>query len=122
MADEPNPDNPMRRREPSGERPDWWDQNELIRESLGIAGIGPYQPPRFTDGVYAYRVKRSLESEYGCSIRIVSFNPDRDGAWEVRVDGETIESIHRRRTESGNSIYEISSDDFRDAVERAIAG
>lgn len=107
---------------PSGDRPEWWDENEEIRETLGIAGVGPYDPPRFADGIYTYEVVPALEAKHDCSIRILSLNPDRDGEWEIRVDGRTAGSTERRRNENGNSVYAIDSGTFVEAVEDALDG
>lgn len=103
------------------ERPEWWDGNEEIRETLGIDGVGPYEPPRFADGAYTHEIVPALEDRYDCSIRILSLNPDRDGRWEIRVDGRTVGSTERRRNENGNSIYVIDSGTFVEVVEGALA-
>lgn len=107
---------------PAGDRPEWWEGNEEIRETLGIAGVGPYQPPRFADGTYTYEVVPALEAAHDCSIRILSLNPDRDGSWEIRVDGRTVASTERRRNENGNSVYAIDSRAFVETVEDALDG
>lgn len=109
------------RHEPDDDRPEWWDGNEEIRETLGIAGVGPYEPPRFADGTYTYEVVPELEAAHGCSIRILSMNPDRDGGWEIRIDGQRVGSTERRRNENGNSIYSIESERFVEVVEDALA-
>jgi hypothetical protein len=105
---------------PPSDRPEWWEGNEEIRETLGIGGLGPYEPPRFADGTYTYEVVPELEAKYGCSIRILSLNPDRDGAWEIRVDGRTVASTERRRNENGNGLYTIDSETFVKVVEDAV--
>lgn len=103
------------------DRPEWWDGNREIRETLGIGGLGPYEPPRFADGTYTYEVVPELEARYGYSIRILSLNPDRDGTWEIRVDGRTVARTERRRNEHGNGVYTIDSKTFVDVVEDAVA-
>ena len=105
---------------PSDDWPEWWGENLEIRETLGIDNLGPYEPPQFADGIYAYKVVLEIEAKYDCSIRILSLNPDQDGVWEIRADGRTVALTERRRNENGNSIYEIDSETFIEAVKNAV--
>lgn len=101
------------------ERPSWWVENERLRESLSLP---PYEPSRFADGSYAFRVVESLEAEHGCTLRFVGVDPQYPDDWEVRADGERLFAIGRRRDEHGNTVYEMDADDFQETVEDALDG
>lgn len=100
------------------QRPDWWRDNESLRQRMDLP---PYQPPRFVDGVYTHEVVSSLEEEYDCTIQFVGLNAEYDDDWQIRIDGERLDSIGRRRDENGNTVYEMTADTFRTAVETALA-
>jgi hypothetical protein len=102
-------------------RPEWWEENRELRQTLDIGDIGPYEPPRFADEVYTYEVVTDLESKYDCSIHILSLNPNQDTDWEIRVDGQKVTSTERYRDEHGNGTYAIDSETFIKAVEDAVA-
>jgi hypothetical protein len=96
-------------------KPDWWDKNEALREEMGLA---EYEPPRFTDGSYTHETVTELESTYGFQIQFRSdVNPLYPEDWEVLIDGEPIERIGRYRDENGNTIYDVTPDEFRAMVE-----
>jgi hypothetical protein len=91
------------------DRPAWWVANDRLREKLGLA---EYVPPRFEDGVYTHEVVPDLEADYGVEIRFLGVNASYGDDWEVRVDGESVLSIGRHRDDSGNTVYEMESDEF----------
>ncbi|MDG5776772.1 hypothetical protein VB773_18680 [Haloarculaceae archaeon H-GB2-1] len=107
MVDESNPD-----------KPDWWVENEQIRESMGLP---EYDPARFEDDVYVHEVIDDLEGEYDCSIQIIGLDTDYLDDREVRVDGETAFTIGRRRTDHGNTVYQIPSEQFASRVKQAVS-
>lgn len=99
----------------SSTRPDWWSENQELKESLGLP---EYVPPRFEDGRYTHEVIDDLESEYDCSITIIAINPRYPDNWEVRVEFNPIFEVGRRRDKMGNTVYELTSDEFRDQFEK----
>lgn len=107
MTEDTNPD-------PTEERPEWWVENEALREFLGLP---EYTPPRFSDGVYTHDVIPALEERYGCDIRPLGVNTNYLEEWELRIDNEPAFMITRHRDENGNTVYEITSEEFRERVE-----
>lgn len=95
------------------ERPDWWRRAvaEFERHDLR-----PYRPPRFADGTLKHDVVDRLEAEYGVDITFVSFDPEPDDTWEVRVDGTTAFEVGHRRHRAGYSIFETSAEAFESTV------
>ena len=96
--------------EPREEKPEWWIENEKLREFLGLP---EYTPPRFADEVHTHEVIPDLEEKYDCEIRPIGINTEYLEEWEVRVDNECAFMIGRHRDENGNTVYEIESDEFR---------
>jgi hypothetical protein len=84
-------------------------------------GLAEYVPPRFEDDVYTHEVVPDLETDYGVEIRFVGVNASYGDDWEVRVDGESALSIGRHRDESGNTVYEMESDEFVARLSAALA-
>jgi hypothetical protein len=101
----------------STERPEWWEKNERLREEMGLPD---YKPPKFSDGVFTHNVVKQLEDKHGCSIKFRSKQPRYPSQWEIHVDGRGVETTARRRTNSGNTIYQISSTAFIDLIESAL--
>lgn len=95
--------------------PEWWVKNRALRDE---SDLPPYQPPRFQDGVYTFEVIPALEDEYDCSILLAGFNTRYPEDWRVEVDGEPLMEIGRRRDENGNTVYELSSSEFRKKFEK----
>ena len=102
---------------PPDERPSWWVENERLREEMSLP---PYEPSRFEDDTYTYRVVERLEAEHDCTLRFVALNPHYPDDWEVRADGERLFGIGRRRDEHGNTVYEMPSTEFERSVEEAL--
>lgn len=109
MADEPEPDE-------RNDVPPWWDENVEIKEELGLPG---YDAPKFDDGVYVHAVVDELESRYGCQIQFIDPSPTEESRWEVRVDGQPVEEVQRTRDADSNTVFRITSAEFRAAVEDA---
>lgn len=95
------------------EKPEWWLENEKVREELGLPA---YAPPRFQDDVYVHEVVDDLSASYGCSIDLIGVGTKYLDDWEVRVDGESVAEIGRQRDEQGNTIYTLTSDSFRERI------
>ena len=98
-------------------RPDWWRENERLREAMDLP---EYRPPRFSDGTYTHRVTGPLETEHGCRIQFAGVNTRYPEDWAVRIDGEPAFGIGRHRDEQGNTVYELAADEFRTAVVEAL--
>lgn len=96
------------------ERPDWWDENEVIRKKLGLPD---YDPPRFEDAVYIHEVVPDVEDRHDVEIRFIGVNTNYGDNWEVQADGDTILTIGRHRDENGNTIFEMTADAFITALE-----
>lgn len=90
-------------------RPEWWKKNQQLREELGLPD---YEPARFDDGVFKHEILPDLENEYNCTITFQSKNPQYPCDWVIRIDGEQIMTIERRRTKCGNTIFQITSEKF----------
>lgn len=99
------------------EHPSWWVETERLREELSLP---PYEPSRFADDVYTYRVVERLEDERDCVLRFVAVNPHYPDDWEVRADGERLFAIGRHRDRHGNTVYEMDAKAFEGAVEEAL--
>lgn len=97
--------------------PEWWARNERIREERNLP---PYRPPRFEDGVYTHEVVPKLESEFECTIQFAGTNTTYPDDWAVEVNGCSMFSIGRHRDETGNTVYELSADEFVDAFRAAV--
>ena len=104
-------------RQAADDRPDWWRENERLRAEMDLP---EYRPPRFADGTYTHRVTGPLSDEHGCRIQFVGVNTRYPEDWAVRIDGEPAFGIGRHRDEQGNTVYELSADAFREAVEDAL--
>lgn len=102
--------NPLSDNDP---RPEWWVENERLRQEMGIP---PYTPPRFRDGVYTHMIVSPLEEAHDCIIKFLSPNATDWADWHVRVNGELVLTVERHRDENGNTVYDIDSEEFREAV------
>lgn len=98
-------------------RPSWWAENDRLREEMDLP---PYEPSRFADGTYTYRVVERLEAEHDCALRFVALEPRYPDDWEVRADGERLFGIGRRRDEHGNTVYEMDVEAFERAIEETL--
>jgi len=103
---------------PATDRPDWWRENERLREDLDLPA---YEPPRFADGTHTHEVTDRLERAAGCRIRFVGYNARYPDDWEVRIDGDPAFAVGRHRDDRGNTVYELSAAAFRAAVREHLA-
>ncbi len=104
---------------PSNSHPDWWQKNEQLRSELGLP---PYEPPRFSDGIYVHNVIPELEEQCNCEIRLIGRDTRYGDEWRVEADGELLFEIGRSRTKSGNTVYECSAETFRSMVAESMPG
>jgi hypothetical protein len=102
-------------RNDDGTLPPWAQRNASLRAEMGLPA---YEPPRFADGTPTHEVIDALEREYGCTLRFVGVDARYGDDWEVRIDGEPTFRIGRRRTETGNVVYQLTAETFR----RRVAG
>lgn len=98
------------------EKPEWWVENEALREFLDLPS---YTPPRFADGTYTHEVIPELEQEHDCKIQLIGVNVEYLDDWEVRIDEEPVDTIGHSRDENGNTVYEVDADRFREIVAAA---
>jgi len=102
----------------TGRLPEWWQRNIQTFEQHQMR---PYRPPTFEDGELVPDVVDSLESELGCRISLLKSGVDDEEAWQVLVDGETVGTTSRTRTESGRSVYSITSTTFESLVRNTLS-
>lgn len=102
---------------PDTPKPDWWRDNERIRQAMDLP---TYEPPQFEDGVYEHTVVPELESQYDCTIRFIGINTDYLDEWEVRVNDEHVLDIGRHRDSKGNTIYEMTAAEFRKKIRAVV--
>lgn len=93
--------------------PRWKRENERLRDEMELP---EYEPPRFQDGTYTYRITRELESKYCCDIKFRGKAVRYKDPWEVLVDQEPVMTIDRRRDSNGNTVYLMDSDEFRRTI------
>ncbi|MFC7157502.1 hypothetical protein ACFQPA_18910 [Halomarina halobia] len=93
--------------------PPWW--RAAIREHERY-DLGPYLPPRFSDGVLLEPEIERLEDEHGVEITIMGVNVRVGDSWTVFLDGEPAFETDRRRTPEGYTLFELSSTRFAEQV------
>ena len=93
---------------------DWWRENDRLREELGLS---EYRPPRFADSTYTHEITDEIEAIYDCRIQFIGINTRYPEDWEIRINGEVAFDIGRYRDDQGNTVYEISAEEFRERVE-----
>lgn len=79
-----------------------------------------YEPSRFEDGVYTHEVVQELEEEHDCTITFLSKEPRHPCDWEIHVDETRVGVTGRRRTNRGNTVYQLTSSSFRELVRSAV--
>lgn len=100
-----------------GERPAWWQECTRIKADLGLPD---YEPPRFDDGAYVHEVVDDLAGGLEAPIRFIGVNTSYPDDWEVRLGDEPLFDIGRRRDEDGNTVYGLTSAQFRERFEAAV--
>ena len=100
------------------DRPDWWDENQALRDRLGLPA---YEAPRFEDGTYAHRVVDRLEERFDCRLRFVGYNTEYPEDWAVEADGDPLFPIGRHRDSDGNTVYETTAAEFEREVVDGLA-
>lgn len=106
--------------DPAESRPEWWSHNETLRRQLGLP---EYEPPRFEDGTYTHAVVPEVERAHDCTIRFRSaVNPEYPDDWRVVVDRTPVARVGRHRDKNGNTVYELTAEQFRELVADARTG
>lgn len=98
-------------------KPDWWAENEAIKAAFDLPA---YEPPRFADGTYTHEIVPSLEREIDGTIRFIGVDTQYPEDWQVRVDGEPVMRIGRRRDDRGNTEYQLTAEAFRERLLDAV--
>ena len=80
------------------------------------SGSPLYIPPQFADGSYIYAAIEGLGDTHGCIIRFLGVDTQYPEDLEVRIDGAPAFSVGRYRDDHGNTVYEMSANEFREAV------
>lgn len=123
-TDAAGPDLPLDGHEPYADvdvtaLPGWWRRAvEHFREQ----GIGPYRPPRFTDGTLGPALVDALEADLGVDIRFRCKNASVGADWTVLVDGEPVGTIGRHRSRDRYTVFEMTGEAFADWVRSAVDG
>ena len=94
-------------------RPEWWQ--EAIEE-FRAHGLRPFEPPRFSDGTLAFRAVERLEAELGVDVDFAGIRVAHGDDWVVRVDGDVVDTVGRRRTSDAYTEYEMESEEFEELV------
>jgi hypothetical protein len=100
------------------DRPDWWRENHHLREELNLP---EYRPPRFADGIYTHAITDEIETNHDCQLQFIGVDTRYPDDWEVWINGEAAFEICRYRDDHGNTVYEISSEEFRAAIETQLS-
>lgn len=110
-----DPDDPYEGTDVSG-LPEWWQR--AIEEHREY-GLRPYRPPRFEDGTLKHTVIERLEDEYDVDIGFIDLDIG-DESWQIRVDGDIVGEIQRRRSTEGYTVFEMEGDEFEQYVRSRI--
>lgn len=102
-----DPNDPYEETEIS-ELPDWWQR--AIEEHREY-GLRPYRPPRFKDGTLKHTVIKRIEDEHDVTIGFIDLDID-DDSWQIRVDGDIVGKIERRRSTEGYTVFEMEANEF----------
>lgn len=97
--------------------PDWWQR--AIRE-FEAHGLRPFRPSRFEDGTFTYEVVDRIEEELDIAVQIVGVDAKHGDDWTLFVDNEPVDSIPRRRSRNGYTVFELSSDEFESLVRTTV--
>lgn len=97
--------------------PTWWRR---AVEHFEEHDLGPYRPPRFTDGTFKHEVEADVESTFDVTIGFQCKNAEVGDDWTVTVDGDAIGTIGRHRSPKGYSVFEMRAAEFHAWVRDAI--
>lgn len=98
------------------ELPEWWQR--AIEEHKRY-GLRPYRPPRFEDGTLKHVVVDRLEDREDVNIDFIDLDIS-DDRWQIRLDGDVVGTIGRRRSTDGYTVFEMDADEFTDYVRSRI--
>lgn len=99
--------------QPLSELPQWWQEAIRLHREFDLR---PYKPPRFSDGQLKYDIVSRLEDDLDVTVEILGINVSYGDDWVVRVDGEPVCEIGRRRDPNGYTVFEMESDQFSRVV------
>ena len=97
--------------------PSWMAHNDGLRTEMGLP---PYEPPQFEDGTPTHEVVTRIERECDCTVRFVGVDTRYGDDLDVRLDGRPAFPVGRRRTETGNIVYQMTAAQFRERVRREL--
>lgn len=113
MTDRSDPDEADAGGSDDDVKPDWW---RAAIEQHREYDLLPYEPSRLADGTPKYRVVSALEAELGVHVQFVGVDVNYGDEWQIRVDGEMIETVEHERVTDGYSIFHIESDELVESV------
>lgn len=90
--------------------PDWW--REAVEEFRKY-GLRPFQPARFEDSTLKFEVVSELERDLGVDMRFVGVDARYGDDWIVKVDGDAVGTVPRRRDADGYTVFEMTADEFQ---------
>lgn len=97
--------------------PNWWINNQRLRDEMGLP---EYRPPRFCDGTYTHETVSKLETELDIALCFRGFDTRYSDDFTVVADGEPLFDVGRKRDNAGNTIYQVTNEEFRKRVESAL--
>ena len=97
--------------------PSWWAKNKQLKEELGLPS---YEPPRFLDGTYVHNIIPEIEDEYDITVRLQGINTNYPDEWTVSVNHKPLFQVGRRRDNNGNTVYQLSAEEFRERFSEEI--
>lgn len=99
--------------------PDWW--REAIEE-FREHDLRPFQPPRFSDGALTVRTVDRLEDDLGVVIDFVGIRAEYGDDWAVRIDGDVVGTVGRRRTAEAYTEFDVERDEFEAWIREQVRG
>lgn len=99
------------------ELPEWWQRAIAEHEEYDLR---PYRPPRFEDGTLKHIVVDELESSEDVDIDFIDLDVEDDD-WQIRIEGDIVGDIGRRRSTDGYTVFEMEADEFRRYVQSRIS-
>jgi len=67
-----------------------------------------------------FRTVDRLEDELGVEIDFVGIRVEHGDDWTVRIDGDPVGTVGRRRTPEADTEFEVTSDEFEAWIRRKI--
>lgn len=51
---------------------------------------------------------------------ILGINPEYPDEWQIRIDGQQVGVIKRRRDKNGNTVYKLTAEEFREIMQKSL--